>query len=206
MVLPQLSARQANRQARGTSMHAVQWIMVNKGKYPHIMGSNPAQGISVVKCHINPSLLRDNDILQLQPSPSAPWSTHPPLILPAPDPTPCRPLLGNKQKYRIYLTALVSHCSSLLDAHPPSTFTCSRAPSKLVVINVYAAHWAVLIKQHYLIRELISAGNGTVRWREGDCAAWQNIHGVHQTPRAVTPPWFRTNSPPPNLTVTLKCK
>lgn len=39
----------------GTSMHAAQWIMVNKDKYPHMMGSNPAQGIAVVKCHIHPS-------------------------------------------------------------------------------------------------------------------------------------------------------
>lgn len=41
MVLAQLSARQANRQTRGTSMYAAQWILVNKDKYPHMMGSNP---------------------------------------------------------------------------------------------------------------------------------------------------------------------
>lgn len=65
MVLPQLSARQANRQTRGTGIHAAQRIMENKDKYPYTLGSNPAQGITVVKCQIHHSLLLIKDIQQL---------------------------------------------------------------------------------------------------------------------------------------------
>lgn len=68
MVLPQLSARQANRQTGGTSMHLAQRIMVNKDKYPYTMGCNPTEGIFVVKCHMHPSLLHIKDIRQLNSS------------------------------------------------------------------------------------------------------------------------------------------
>lgn len=143
MVLPRLSARQANRQTRGTSMHAAQWIMVNKDKYPHMMGSNPAQGIAVVKCHIHPSLLLINDIHQLQPSPPPLDSLFNCSVYPPTPPSPPPPILtsiflfllpSNKQKYRSHFTALLSHYSSLLDAHTfppsllPSTFTYFATP------------------------------------------------------------------------------
>lgn len=77
MVLPQLRARQANRQTRGTSMHSAQRIMVNKDKYPHMMGSNPAQCIAVVKCHIHPLPASIKQIHQLQPAPPNFPCSHP---------------------------------------------------------------------------------------------------------------------------------
>lgn len=133
MVLPQLSARQANRQRRGTSMHTAQRIMVNKDKYPHTMGSNPAQGITVGKCHIHPSLLLIKDIHQLQTSPLYP-DIH--------------PLLGNRRNIEV-ISQL--YCPTpapyyLPPSFPPPSHALPPPFSKLVVINVYATHWAVLIK------------------------------------------------------------
>lgn len=133
MVLPQLSVRQANRQTRGTSLHAAQWIMVNKDKYPRTTGSNPAQDIAVVKCHIQPSLSFINHIHQLQPSSpplDSPFhsSVYPP-SLPSPILTSIFlfPLLGKKTES--HFRALPSHYSSPSDACTlppylvPSTFT-----------------------------------------------------------------------------------
>lgn len=46
-----------------------------KDKYPHMMGSNPAQGITVVKCHFHPSLLLIKAIHPMQ-------TFHHPLLCP----------------------------------------------------------------------------------------------------------------------------
>lgn len=88
MVLPWLSARQANRLTRGTGMHLAQRIMVNKDKYAYTIGCNPTERISAVKCHMHLILQRYPPTDPLPPSHMSPRS---PLIA----------LVNNKQKYNI---------------------------------------------------------------------------------------------------------
>lgn len=158
MVLPQLSVRQANRQTRGTSLHAAQWIMVNKDKYPHTMGPNPAHGIAVVKCHIQPSLSFINHIHQLQPSSPPLDSPFHSSVYPPSPPWPILtfiflfPLLG-KKKTKSFWSFTVTLQLSIRCLHTPTQplplhlhILNHLIFSKLVMINVYATHRAVLIE------------------------------------------------------------
>lgn len=131
-------------------MHAAQRIMVNRDKYPHMMGSNPDQGIAVGKCHIHPSLLPIKEIHQLQASPPSralllPCSVYPPPPHRHPHIHPRLPLLGNKQKQKSRFTALLSQLP-IKSPLPPPSHTSPPSFSKLVMINVCATHWAILIK------------------------------------------------------------